>query len=54
MNGITMSVSNAAKALDVSQPTVWRLIKKGKLTKVSIGRRSLVTTDSLRQLVEAA
>ncbi len=36
----------------ISRATVWRLIKKGTLKTVSIGRRTLVTDESLRQLIE--
>ena len=36
----------------VSRATVWRLIKNGTLKTVSIGRRTLVTDESLRQLIE--
>jgi len=36
----------------VSRATVWRLIKNGTLKTVSIGRRTLVTDESLQQLVE--
>jgi Helix-turn-helix domain len=36
-----------------SPATTWRLIGRGVLRTVKIGRRTLVTDESLRQLVEA-
>lgn len=36
----------------VSRTTIWRLVKNGTLKTVSIGRRTLVTDESLQQLIE--
>ncbi|MGV0796221.1 helix-turn-helix domain-containing protein [Mycolicibacterium elephantis] len=36
----------------VSKPTVYGLIHKGELTKVKIGRRGMVTAESLTAYVE--
>ena len=46
------TVADVCAEARVSRATVWRLIKTGTLKTVSIGRRTLVTDESLQQLVE--
>jgi len=41
-----------AKLGDTSRTTVYELIKSGELTKVNIGRRAFVTTESLAAYVD--
>ena len=44
---------SAAQALDLSPGAVDVLISSGKLRAIRIGRRVLITAESLRQLAEA-
>lgn len=47
-------VNAAAKMLDVSRPTIYRLVRAGELTLVKIGKRaSAITEDSLREFIAA-
>jgi excisionase family DNA binding protein len=54
MEPITVTVDGARKALGIGTTKLYELIADGKLATVKIGRRTLVKTDSIRQLVEAA
>lgn len=51
MEKLASSVRDACTNLGLSQPTIYRLISKGHLTKVKVGRRSLITMDSQRALL---
>jgi excisionase family DNA binding protein len=51
---ITVSVMDAAKAMSVSRSTAYLLIGEGKLRTIKLGRRTLVTVESIRALVEAS
>ncbi|OYV34912.1 MAG: hypothetical protein B7Z80_19930 [Rhodospirillales bacterium 20-64-7] len=44
----------AANALGVGRSSVYCLIKAGKLEAIKIGRRTLLTTASIKRLVHAA
>jgi excisionase family DNA binding protein len=46
---LALSLANAARALEVSERTVQRLVADGELDTVRIGRLVRVTADSLRQ-----
>lgn len=37
----------AARLLGVGRTTIWRMVKRGELTQVNIGRRALITRESL-------
>lgn len=54
MDPITVTVNDAKRVLGVGHTTLYRLIGEGKLATMKIGRRTLVKTDSIRALVEAA
>ena len=54
MEPITVTVDGAKKALGIGTTKIYELIGEGKLATIKIGRRTLVKTDSIRQLVEAA
>lgn len=54
MEPITVTVDGARKALGLGHTKIYELIGEGKLKTVKIGRRTLVRTDSIRALVEAA
>jgi excisionase family DNA binding protein len=49
---IAVSVQEAAKMLGISKPHFYPLIKGGKIRTVNIGRRILVSVQSLRDFVD--
>lgn len=52
MDAIATSINEAAKALSVGRTTIYELIKRGRLKTIKLGRRTLVTVESVRRLVE--
>jgi excisionase family DNA binding protein len=54
MEPITVTVDGAKKALGLGHTKIYELIGEKKLKTVKVGRRTLVTTDSIRALVEQA
>jgi excisionase family DNA binding protein len=53
MEPVTVTVEGARKALGLGTTKIYELISEGKLCTVKIGRRTLITTDSIRALAEA-
>ncbi len=51
MEPITVSVTEAAKLLGVSKPTVYSMIRGGGLPHISLNRRTLIPVDRLREWV---
>ena len=51
MEPIAISINDTAKALGVGRSSVYALIKSGGLDAIKIGRRTLLTTESIRRLV---
>ena len=49
---ISVSIQEAAKMLGISKPHFYPLIKEGKVRTVKIGRRILVSVQSLREFVD--
>jgi len=49
---IAVSIQEAAKRLGISEPHFRPLIKEGKVRTVKIGRRILVSVQSLREFVD--
>ena len=47
------SIKDTCRLLGIGKTFVYRLIDEGKLDKVKIGGRSLVTDASIRQLIDA-
>ena len=45
------TVKNVCAGASISDPTAWRLINRGVLKTVKIGRRTLVTDESYQALV---
>ena len=54
MEPITVTVDGAKRALGIGHTKLYELIGEGRLATIKIGRRTLVRTDSIRALVEAA
>ena len=54
MELITVSISDAAKALGIGRSTTYELINEGKLHAIKLGRRTLVTVASIKELVSSA
>ena len=51
---ITVTVANAGTMSGLSVATLYRLIERGELDTIKIGRRRLVRVDSIKRLVGAA
>lgn len=54
MEPLTVTIQGAKAALGLGHTKIYSLIGEGRLKAVKVGRRTLVTTDSIRALVEAA
>lgn len=46
-----LSIEKAAEALSIGRSKTYQLINEGKLLTVTIGRRRLVKTESIRAIV---
>jgi excisionase family DNA binding protein len=53
MDVIAVSINDAAKALGLGRTSIYQMIADGRLEALKLGRRRLVTVDSIRQLVAA-
>jgi len=53
MNDHLLGIDDAAKTLGLSPWTVRRLIDRGKLKRVKIGRRVLLKTTEIQRFVES-
>jgi len=49
---IGVSIQESAKMLGISKPHFYPLIKEGKVRTVQVGRRTLVSVQSLREFVD--
>lgn len=54
MEPVTISINGAANALGLGRTSIYELIKTGRLETVKLGRRRLVKTESIRQLIDSA
>lgn len=54
MEALAISIKSATQVLGVGRTHLYSLIRNGKIQTVKLGARTLVTTDSLRKLVESA
>jgi excisionase family DNA binding protein len=52
MEPVCVSVNEAREALGVGRTKLYELINAGKLRVVRLGRRTLVSTESLRELAQ--
>ena len=53
MEPITVTVEGARKALGLGTTKIYELIGQGSLRTIKVGRRTLITTESIRALAEA-
>jgi excisionase family DNA binding protein len=53
MEILTVSISDAAKALGLGRTSIYAMIADGRLEAFKLGRRRLVKVDSIRLLVAA-
>ena len=53
MHSFTMTIADAAKALNVSRPTIYKFIQNGKLQTFTIGRRRLLTPEALNKFIRS-
>jgi excisionase family DNA binding protein len=52
MDPITVTITDAKKALGIGHTTIYRLIGQGKLDTLKMGRRTLIKTASIRRFVD--
>lgn len=52
MENPVVTVPEACVALRIGKTSLYAQVKRGALTVVKIGRKTLITTDSIRALVE--
>ncbi|PKP95598.1 MAG: excisionase [Alphaproteobacteria bacterium HGW-Alphaproteobacteria-14] len=50
MELLAISINDTAKALGVGRSSVYNLLKSGRLDAIKIGRRTLLTTESIKRL----
>lgn len=50
MEPLAISINEAARALSIGRSSVYALLKAGRLEAIKIGRRTLLTTESIKRL----
>lgn len=53
MEVLAISINDTAKALGIGRSSVYALLKSGKLDAIKIGRRTLLTTASIKRLAQS-
>jgi len=53
MELLAISINDTAKALGIGRSLVYSLLKSGKLDAIKIGRRTLLTTESIKRLAQS-
>lgn len=48
---IAVSVNEATKLVSLGKTKLFQLCASGRLTRVKVGRRTLITVESLRRLI---
>jgi excisionase family DNA binding protein len=51
---LTLTVNEAAALLGVSRPTVYTLMRQGRLTQIKLGRRTFIGRKQVVALVDGA
>ncbi|WP_374305413.1 helix-turn-helix domain-containing protein [Methylocella sp.] len=51
MEALSISINDAAKALGLGRTSIYAMIADGRLEAFKLGRRRLVTVESVRRLV---
>lgn len=51
LSRLLLDYEEAGDALNVGRTTIYKLVAAGEITRVKIGKRSLVTADSVRAYV---
>jgi excisionase family DNA binding protein len=49
---LTVGVKDAARALNLSERSIWKLIKAGRLRSTKLGKRRLVNFSDVQRLVD--
>ena len=50
MEPLAISINETARALSIGRSSVYALLKAGRLNAIKIGRRTLLTTESVKRL----
>lgn len=53
MELLAISINDTAKALGIGRSSVYALLKSGRLDAIKIGRRTLLTTESIKRLARS-
>lgn len=53
MELLAISINETAKALGIGRSSVYTLLKSGRLDAIKIGRRTLLTTESIMALAKS-
>lgn len=53
MEPLAISINETAKTLGVGRSSVYALLKSGRLDAIKIGRRTLLTTESIKRLTQS-
>lgn len=53
MEPLAISINETAKTLGVGRSSVYALLKSGRLDAIKIGRRTLLTTESIKRLAQS-
>ena len=53
MELLAISTNDTAKALGIGRSSVYALLKSGRLDAIKIGRRTLLTTESIKRLAQS-
>lgn len=53
MEVLAISINDTAKALGIGRSSVYALLKSGRLDAIKIGRRTLLTTESIKRLAKS-
>jgi len=53
MELLAISINDTAKVLGIGRSSVYALLKSGRLDAIKIGRRTLLTTESIKRLAQS-